>query len=121
MLRHLEKLCAFWLVAQILLPFTAPFPICDLSDLLNGAHRHSTAQNHNAPVAPQPRSSRFDGDFAFAPPLATTAGYLKLVVVSSQDVSTIVSLMPLPSEAAPVVADVGRRSPPPLQQIVLRL
>ena len=121
MFRHLEKLCAFWLVAQILLPFTAPFPICDLSDLLNGAQRRSTAENHSAPVAPQPRSSRFDGDYAFAPPLATTAGHLKLVVVSSHIVSSIVSLMPLAPEAVPVVADIGRRSPPLLQQTVLRL
>jgi hypothetical protein len=87
MFRRVEKFCAFWLVAQILLPFTAPFPICDLSDLLG------TAQHHGAPLVPV--AAHVDGDYACAPPLVTTAGRLRLVVVSTLDVSNVVGMAPV--------------------------
>jgi hypothetical protein len=82
MFRRFEKFCAVWLVAQILLPFTAPFPTCDLSDLLSGTHHDG-----GAPLAPS--NQRVEGDYAFAPPLATTAGRLRLVVLATLEVSSV--------------------------------
>src|SRR5260221_12878049 len=84
MFRRLQEFCALWLVAQILLPFTAPFPTCDLSDLLS-----STRHDH-APLVPS--NPRVEGDYAFAPPLATTAGRLRLVVVSTLDLSSVLGI-----------------------------
>ena len=81
MLRHFRRCCALWLVAQVLLPFTAPFPTCELSDLFGRGHR----QEHPAPL--RPPSSHVNDNFEFAPPLATTSGRLKLKVVSALDLS----------------------------------
>jgi hypothetical protein len=113
MFRRFKRLCALWLVAQVLLPFTAPFPTCDLSDFLSGA-RH-----HGAPLVPP--SSHVDGDDAFAPPLATTGGRLRLVVVSSLDVSSVVWLAPVILPGRPFRADVGGQERPQTQPTVLRL
>jgi len=71
-------------VAQVLLPFTAPFPTCDLSDVLGRGHH----QGQRSPLAPlTPPSSHVNDNFEFAPPLATTSGRLKLKVVSALDLS----------------------------------
>jgi hypothetical protein len=87
MRRRFEVFSALWLVAQIVLPFTPPFPICNLSDLL------SRTQYHGAPLVPP--HPRVDGDYAFAPPLATTAGRLRLVVVGPRDVANVVGVVPV--------------------------
>src|ERR1700719_202113 len=113
MFRGLGRFCALWLVAQILLPFTAPFPTCDLSDFLGGA------QHHSAPLAPS--SSRADGDYAFAPPLATTGGRLKQVVVSPLDVSGVVRNASAVAGGRPFAGIVRGRQRPQSQPIVLRL
>ena len=113
MFRRFRRLCAIWLVAQVLLPFTAPFPTCDLSDFLG------SAQHHSAPLAPS--SSRADGDYAFAPPLATTSGRLKLVVVSSLDVSSVVGNAPAIANGRPIAVTSGRPRRSQGQPTVLRL
>src|ERR1700730_8175455 len=82
--RRLGRFCALWLVAQVLLPFTAPFPTCDLSDLLGYGH-HPEQRSPLAPLTPP--SSHVNDHFQFAPPLATTSGRLKLKVVSALDPS----------------------------------
>ena len=111
--RRLGRFCALWLVAQILLPFTAPFPTCDLSDFLG------SAQHRGAPLAPS--SSRADGDYAFAPPLATPGGRLKLVVVSPLDGSGVVRKASAVAGGRPLAAIVRGRQRPRSQPIVLRL
>jgi hypothetical protein len=113
MSRRFGSFCALWLIAQILLPFTAPFPTCDLSDFL------SSAQHHSSPLMPS--NSRADGDYAFAPPLATTGGRLKLVVVSSLDVSSVVGNAPVMTSPAPIVPAGGVPQRPQGQPTVLRL
>jgi hypothetical protein len=113
MFRGFRRLCALWLVAQILLPFTAPFPTCDLSDFLTGAH------HHGAPLVPP--SSHVDGDYVFAPPLATTAGRLRLVVVSSLDVSNVAGITPVNVFGHASTAAVGGQERPQIQPTVLRL
>ena len=113
MSRRFGSFCALWLIAQILLPFTAPFPTCDLSDFLGGA------QHHSAPLAPS--SSCADGDYAFAPPLSTTGGRLKLVVVSPLDVWSVVRTAPVMAIGWPFVALAGDRQRPQNQPTVLRL
>jgi hypothetical protein len=107
------RLCALWLIAQVLLPFTAPFPTCDLSDFLGSAHHQGT------PLVPV--SSRADGDYAFAPPLATTSGRLKLVVVSSLDVSDLVGNVPLTAVGRPFGTAGSRRRRPQNEPTVIRL
>jgi hypothetical protein len=113
MSRRPGRFCALWLVAQVLLPFTAPFPTCDLSDLLG------SVQHNGAPLAPS--NSRAAGDYAFAPPLATTGGRLKLVVVSSLDVLGVVRNAPVIAIGRPFAAVVDGRRRPQNQPIVLRL
>jgi hypothetical protein len=115
MFRRFEKFCAVWLVAQVLLPFSAPFPICDLSDLLG------SAQHHGVPLVPE--DSRVDGDYACAPPLVTTAGRLRLVVVSILDVSNVVEVTPGTAAHCRSVAAVFGRPPrlPQIQPTILRL
>jgi hypothetical protein len=113
MLRRLERFCAIWLIAQILVPFTAPFPICDLSDVLGSAH------HHGAPLVPA--NSRAIGDYSVAPPLATTAGRLRLVVVSSLDVSSVVGVPPAVALRRPFAAALDWRQLPQIQPTVLRL
>jgi hypothetical protein len=113
MSRRLGRFCALWLVAQILLPFTAPFPTCDLSDFLG------SAQHHSAPLAPS--NSRADGDYAFAPPLATTGGRLKIVVVSSLDVLGAGRNAPVIAIGRPFAAVDSGRLRPQNQPTVLRL
>jgi hypothetical protein len=113
MSRRLGSFCALWLIAQILLPFTAPFPTCDLSDFLG------SAQHHSSPLVPS--NSRADGDYAFAPPLATTGGRLKLIVVSSLDVSSVVGNVPAVANSRPVAATGSRPQRSQGQPTVLRL
>jgi hypothetical protein len=113
MSRRFGSFCALWLTAQILLPFTAPFPTCDLADFLG------SAEHHSAPLVPS--NSRADGDYAFAPPLATTSGRLKLVVVSSLDVSSVVGNAPAMANGRPIAATGGRQQRSQAQPTVLRL
>jgi hypothetical protein len=103
---------ALWLVAQIVLPFTAPFPICDLSDLLSRTH------HHGAPLVPP--HPRVDGDYAFAPPLATTAGRLRLDVVGPRAVSNLVGVIPVSTLNRRVPA-VGSQRRLRIEPAVLRL
>jgi hypothetical protein len=112
MFQRFGRLCGLWLIAQILLPFTAPFPTCDLPDFLGSVH------HHGAPLVPA--NSRADGDYAFAPPLATTAGRLKLVVLSSLDASNVVGIAPVIVLGRPFVAAGGQQRPRS-QPTVLRL
>jgi hypothetical protein len=113
MIRRFEKFCALWLVAQIFLPCTAPFPTCDLSDLLGNA------SHHRAPIVPP--NARVDGDYAFAPPLATAAGRLRLLVVSSLDGSSGVGVVPVIDLGRPVAPPDGKPRRPQIQPAVLRL
>jgi hypothetical protein len=72
----MRRIVTFWLIAQIVLPFTAPFPVCDLADLLSGAPHHSAPLSSNVP------DSRTDASYSYAPPLVTTDGRLRLHVVA---------------------------------------
>ena len=113
MSRRFGTFCALWLIAQILLPFTAPFPTCDLSDLLGGG------QHHSSPLAPL--NSHADGDYSFAPPLATTGGRLKIVVVSSLDVMGVGRNAPVIAIGRSLAALGSGRQRPQNQPTVLRL
>jgi hypothetical protein len=112
MFRRFERFCALWLVAQILLPCTAPFPTCDLSDLLGSAHQR-------APLVPA--NTRVDGDYAFAPPLATAAGRLRLVVVSALDGSSVDATIPVIALGRPFASAAGGQRRLLIQSTVLRL
>src|SRR5262245_44355977 len=61
--QSMRRLFTFWLVVQIMLPFTAPFPVCDLGDLLSRAPHHSAPLTSNTPDA------RTDASYSYAPPL----------------------------------------------------
>ena len=115
MLRTFGRWCALWLVAQILLPFTAPFPTCELSDLLGSGHH----QERPAPLTP-PRAYVND-NFAFAPPLATTSGRLKLKVVSALDPSNAGKVAPSLASDRPLAAAVGEQDRRHSRATVLRL
>jgi hypothetical protein len=111
----LARFFAVWLLAQIILPFTAPFPVCEIADFLGG-----TSPLHNAPVAPASSGAGQTDAYAYAPPLATTVGRLKLVVVTDLDRSTVIC----PISPITVVWRVAARGAsvlPRVQPVVLRV
>ena len=65
------------MILQILLPFTAPFPVCDLADILGGSGQTSHSGPASSTVLVAERA------YAYAPPLTITGGRLKLVLVRS--------------------------------------
>src|ERR1700690_3358184 len=110
--------CALWLAAQILLPFRAPFPTCEFADVFGGSHQ----QEHGSPLAPlAPPSSHVNDDYAFAPPLATASGRLKLNVVSQLDPSNGGKVAPALSLDRLLAAAPGEQDRRLDQTTVLRL
>jgi hypothetical protein len=90
------NVCAAWLIALFALPFTAPFPTCDLGGLFVGAGHHDSV-----PTVPPVHSRSTvleDGIYSVLPTLTTENGRLKLAVVS-QDVAP--SLDPLAADRVP--------------------
>src|SRR5262245_32990373 len=81
--RSMRRIVTFWLVAQILLPFTAPFPVCDLADLLSGTPHHSGPFSSDVP------DSRTDASYSYAPPLVTTEGRLRLDLIAEMPVEQL--------------------------------
>ena len=76
----IASVCAAWLIALFALPFTAPFPTCDLGGFIAGAGHHDAV-----PMAPPVRSRSTvleDGTYSVLPTLTTESGRLKLAVVS---------------------------------------
>lgn len=90
MRRQINALVTVWLIVQILLPFTAPFPVCDLTDFFNGNPQHSPS---TLPASSTARQAAVP--YESAPPLITTAGRLRLVVVRAIDAFDIVAPAPL--------------------------
>ena len=76
--RRLEKVCAFWLVAQILLPFTAPFQAYNLSD--DGSNDSTSASSSSVDLADTLVAS-----------LATATGRLKLAPLPMPSVSNSIT------------------------------
>ena len=74
-----SKISALWLVLLILLPFTAPFPTCDLADLLG-----PSATNQGVPLPPvSPAASLAAPELSLlVPPLQTVAGHMSQVALS---------------------------------------
>ena len=70
-----RKLSALWLVVLIVMPFSAPFPTCDVTDLLSGR-----APSH--PVSPAPGHSIDDATTILVPPVAAEASRMKLAALS---------------------------------------
>jgi hypothetical protein len=95
-----RKICALWLVGLIILPFTVPFPTCDLTDLLGGsAGRHDTSVPGSSS-----RTAVDDGGALLVPPVATTAGRLKLRALAGLRSAQSVAPLPMVSIERPVVS-----------------
>jgi hypothetical protein len=76
----IANVCAAWLIALFALPFTAPFPTCDVGGFFVGMGHHD-----RVPIAPPVRSRSTvleDGTYSVLPTLTTESGRLKLAVVS---------------------------------------
>ena len=87
MRRRIYRAFAVWMILQILLPFTAPFPVCDLADILGGSGQTSHSAGPASSTVPVA-----EGAYAYAPPLTTTGGRLKLVLVPALDRTEIPAL-----------------------------
>ena len=114
----LSKFSALWLVVLILLPFTAPFPTCNIADFLG----RSAADHRMAPVQPtSPTTLIADAESSLlVPPLATMASQLRQVASSDLNTPRFAVGSPLVILVLPVGVDDGTRSErPPLA--VLRL
>jgi len=70
----LSRVCAAWLVALIVLPFSAPFSTCDLETLFPAANRHAPAH----PGSPSPATLLAHAT-SHAIPMARSAGRVKFV------------------------------------------
>jgi hypothetical protein len=73
----LSKCSALWLVVLILLPFTAPFPTCDIADFFG-----RSAANHGLATVPPTSSTTLIANAEsslLVPPLASTARQLRQV------------------------------------------
>ena len=72
----LPKFFASWLVVLIVVPFTAPFSVCDLTGLFGNS------RGHHAPVVPR-RSTAFRSDTVDSlVPRISTAGRVRLLPLS---------------------------------------
>jgi hypothetical protein len=88
----IANVCAAWLIALFALPFTAPFPTCDVGGFFVGTGHHDAI-----PLAPPVRSRSTvleDGTYSVLPTLTTESGRLKLAVVS-QDRAPALDLLVL--------------------------
>jgi hypothetical protein len=83
-----RRICAVWLVTLIVLPFSAPFPTCELSDLFGRAARHQTP-------GPEPlnHAALDDATTLLVPPVTAAAGRLKLTALSG--LRTVHSVAPM--------------------------
>jgi hypothetical protein len=114
----LSKFSALWLVVLILLPFTAPFPTCDVADCFGRG-----AADHGVAPAPPLSSTTLIADAEsslLVPPLASRARQLRQAAMSDLNTprfdagSLLLSLVP------PVDLDQGAGSErPPIA--ILRL
>jgi hypothetical protein len=80
----LSELSAIWLVVLILLPFTAPFPTCDVADVFGGG-----AADQGVPLAPPTSSTALIADAVsslLVPPLARMAWQVRQI--ASSDLNT---------------------------------
>jgi hypothetical protein len=111
----LPKICAAWFVVSIVLPWTAPFPTCDLTDLF-GMHSHQRAPLTD-PSSPANASA--DSDYTIVSPLVTREGHLKLVVVSALNFRAAVKV--LQPGVVPLPADSCGSTCLPCQHSVLRI
>jgi hypothetical protein len=110
----LRKIYALWLVGLITLPFTVPFPTCDLTDLLGGAaSRHGTP----APESPSPGAVD-DASALLVPPVATTAGRLKLRVLAGLRSAQSIAPLPIASIDRPSISTTRQTPTAPLTTIL---
>lgn len=74
----MSKLLASWLVVLIVLPFTAPFPTCDASDLfgLTQQRQRTTAE------MPSHSSTTLDDSSTLFPPAATVREQTRLILIA---------------------------------------
>jgi hypothetical protein len=95
----ISKLSAIWLVVLILLPFTAPFPTCDVADFFGRG-----ATDQGVPLAPPTSSTALIADAMsslLVPPLARMATQLRRIASSDLNTphlavrSRLVALVPL--------------------------
>jgi hypothetical protein len=85
-----RRISALWLVVLIALPFSAPFPTCDLSDVFGRAA--------NRPIdtpAPADHAALDEATMLLVPPVADTAGRLKTAALSESRTEHSVAPVPL--------------------------
>src|SRR5438132_802347 len=74
--RRSQFLCTVWLIVQVVLPFTPPFPVCDLSDLFKSVEHR---QAHTG--RPAIRKAFDENDYSTPPAPPNDEGRLKTDVV----------------------------------------
>jgi hypothetical protein len=89
----IDKICAIFLSVVIVLPFTAPWAVCDIADLQVPCTSKSLSLDHPAVsvAAQETRSTQADSATVILPTLETQGGRLRLLIVSKIDASQTVS------------------------------
>jgi hypothetical protein len=99
----LSRFAAIWIVALILLPFTAPFPTCDIADCLG-----RRAPDQRVPVAPPTSSAALIVDAEsslLVPPVARMARLLKQAALADLNTPQFGFRPPLVILVPPVGSD----------------
>jgi hypothetical protein len=104
----LSQLSAIWLVVLILLPFTAPFPTCDLADFFGGG-----ATDQEVPLAPPTSATALIAEAVsslLVPPLARMARQLRQIASSDLNTPHFAQRSPLATLVPPVDSHDGTRT-----------
>jgi hypothetical protein len=110
---RLSQICSVLLVVMVVLPCTAPFPTCGAADWLGGS------SHQDRPLTPGSSSTPADGEFSYAPPLATSPGRLRILLLAEPSVHVI--FLADPAAALPPALHIPSTAPPfPERQAVLR-
>jgi hypothetical protein len=104
-MRRLGSSVSVMLIALFVLPFTAPFPTCDLGEWLGLTPLHHSLSQ------PAQSSALEDGTYSVLPTLSTEPGRLRLSVVTIASVPDPLPLLPLTFEPVRGVA-----TRPPVEQ-----
>jgi hypothetical protein len=103
--RALTRFTAVWLAVLVISPVTAPFRICDLTDLLTSRPKHPL------PVAPwsAPATAHDDGIMPWVRSLAPAGRHLKIVVLL-ESVHFSHDVVIVPCLTGPSIARVRQRA-----------
>ena len=94
-----RRLFGLWLIVLIVLPWSAPFPTCDLADLFG-----SSEAPHGTPASTASNPAAVDdGTACLIPAIATTVGRLKPTALPASRAVRLFASAPIVTTDAPTL------------------